>query len=112
MYHYVRYLLSWLSKSYFVNFSVQFLPAKRVKEKAKKLRRYISEDMLAGTTSRNILAMTFRQVVLQQLYSFELVVFRHGSERNMEDLENPIEVCHPSALSSYTLASASILHKS
>lgn len=77
-----------------------FLPAKRVKEKAKKLRRYISEDMLAGTTSRNILAMTFRQVVLQQLYSFELVVFRHGSERNMEDLENPIEVPESFSLTS------------
>ncbi|XP_065619039.1 uncharacterized protein LOC112020120 isoform X3 [Quercus suber] len=63
----------------------------KVRERAKKLRRSISEDMLLSTTSRNILAMTFRQVVLEQLWSFELVVFRPGSERNMEDLENPRE---------------------
>jgi hypothetical protein len=56
----------------------------------------MSEDMLSSTTSRNILAMTFRQVVLQQLWNFELVVFRPGSERNMEDLENPRKVCDPS----------------
>ncbi|XP_030971997.1 uncharacterized protein LOC115992088 isoform X1 [Quercus lobata] len=68
-----------------------FLPARKVSERAKKLRRSISEDMLLSTTSRNILAMTFRQVVLEQLWSFELVVFRPGSERNMEDLENPRE---------------------
>nr|XP_023908450.1 uncharacterized protein LOC112020120 isoform X1 [Quercus suber] len=68
-----------------------FLPARKVRERAKKLRRSISEDMLLSTTSRNILAMTFRQVVLEQLWSFELVVFRPGSERNMEDLENPRE---------------------
>jgi len=67
-----------------------------VKEKAKKLRRSIPEDMLTSTTSRNILSMTFRQVVLQQLWNFELLIFRPGSERNMEDLENPREVCHPS----------------
>ena len=71
------------------------MPARKVSERAKKLRRSISEDMLLSTTSRNILAMTFRQVVLEQLWSFELVVFRPGSERNMEDLENPREVCHP-----------------
>lgn len=38
--------------------------------------------------------MTFRQVVLQQLWNFELVIFIPGSERNMEDLEKPREVCH------------------
>ncbi|KAM3700417.1 hypothetical protein ACB098_05G094400 [Castanea mollissima] len=77
-----------------------FLPASKVSERAKKLRRSISEDMLLSTTSRNILAMTFRQVVLEQLWSFELVVFRPGSERNMEDLENPREVPASFSLSS------------
>ncbi|KAE7995776.1 hypothetical protein FH972_000544 [Carpinus fangiana] len=77
-----------------------FLPAQRVKEKAKKLRRSIPEDMLTSTTSRNILSMTFRQVVLQQLWNFELVVFRPGSERNMEDLENPREVPESFSLTS------------
>ncbi|KAJ7968634.1 Deneddylase [Quillaja saponaria] len=69
-----------------------FLPARKVKEKATKLRRSLSQDMLSSTSSRNILAMTFRQVVLQQLWNFDLVVFRPGTERNMEDLENPREV--------------------
>lgn len=73
---------------------LQFLPARKVKEKAGKLRRSITEDMLSTATSRNILSMTFRQVVLQLLWNFELVVFRPGTERNMEDLENPREVCH------------------
>ncbi|XP_059439590.1 uncharacterized protein LOC132172155 isoform X2 [Corylus avellana] len=77
-----------------------FLPAQRVKEKAKKLRRSIPEVMLTSTTSRNILSMTFRQVVLQQLWNFELVVFRPGSERNMEDLENPREVPESFSLTS------------
>ncbi|GAV76969.1 hypothetical protein CFOL_v3_20442, partial [Cephalotus follicularis] len=66
-----------------------FLPAKEVREKASKLKRSLSVDMLSSTTSRNILAMTFRQVVLQQLWNFELVVMRPGTERNMADLENP-----------------------
>ncbi|XP_015576889.2 uncharacterized protein LOC8259167 isoform X1 [Ricinus communis] len=68
-----------------------FLPAKKVKEKAAKLSRSFKEDIFSGTASENILAMTFRQVVLQQLWNFELAVFRPGTERNMEDLENPRE---------------------
>ncbi|KAL6282398.1 hypothetical protein ACE6H2_013327 [Prunus campanulata] len=77
-----------------------FLPARKVKEKAGKLRRSITEDMLSTATSRNILSMTFRQVVLQLLWNFELVVFRPGTERNMEDLENPGEVPPSFTLSS------------
>ncbi|XP_050212792.1 uncharacterized protein LOC126664444 [Mercurialis annua] len=69
-----------------------FLPAKKVKDKAGKLKRAFKEDIFSGTTSRNILAMTFRQVVLQHLWNFELAVFRPGSVRNMADLENPREV--------------------
>ncbi|XP_021830232.1 uncharacterized protein LOC110770401 isoform X2 [Prunus avium] len=77
-----------------------FLPARKVKEKAGKLRRSITEDMLSTATSRNILSMTFRQVVFQLLWNFELVVFRPGTERNMEDLENPREVPPSFTLSS------------
>ncbi|XP_034210785.1 uncharacterized protein LOC117623883 isoform X2 [Prunus dulcis] len=77
-----------------------FLPARKVKEKAGKLRRSITEDMLSTATSRNILSMTFRQVVLQLLWNFELVIFRPGTERNMEDLENPREVPPSFTLSS------------
>ncbi|KAL0305689.1 UNVERIFIED_CONTAM: hypothetical protein Sradi_5986200 [Sesamum radiatum] len=48
--------------------------------------------MLHGTTSKNILAMTFRQVVMQQLWSLELALFRPGTERDMDNLENPRDV--------------------
>ncbi|XP_022142238.1 uncharacterized protein LOC111012401 isoform X2 [Momordica charantia] len=69
-----------------------FLPAREVKEKARKLKKSLAQDIHLSTTSKNILAMTFRQVVLQQLWNFELVIFKPGSERNMEDLENLREV--------------------
>ncbi|XP_077249321.1 uncharacterized protein LOC143888808, partial [Tasmannia lanceolata] len=49
-------------------------------------------DILPTTTSKNILAMTFRQVVLQPLWSFELLIFSPGTERNMDNLANPTEV--------------------
>ncbi|PON77936.1 deneddylase [Parasponia andersonii] len=78
-----------------------FLPTGKVLEKARRLRSSLTEDILSGATPKNILAMTFRQVVLQQLWSFELVIFRPGTERNMDDLENPREVS-----ASFTLRSS------
>ncbi|OVA11093.1 hypothetical protein BVC80_1741g79 [Macleaya cordata] len=69
-----------------------FLPSKKVKEKARKLRNTLPADMLSSTTSRNILAMTFRQVVLQKIWSFQLALFSPGAQRDMEDLENRREV--------------------
>ncbi|KAF9608719.1 hypothetical protein IFM89_010851 [Coptis chinensis] len=69
-----------------------FLPTREVKEKARKLRSTLPKDMLSSMTSTNILAMTFRQVVLQRIWSFELQLLSAGAERNMEDLENPREV--------------------
>lgn len=69
-----------------------FLPTMKVKEKAIKLRKSLAEDMFQGISSKNILSMTFRQAVLQQLWSFELALFEPGTERNMDDLENPREV--------------------
>ncbi|WCJ27119.1 hypothetical protein M5689_008891 [Euphorbia peplus] len=69
-----------------------FLPAKKVKEKAGRLKRSFAKDMLTGAPSQNILALTFRQVVMRQLWNFELVVFKPGTERDMGDLENPREV--------------------
>ncbi|KAL8144327.1 hypothetical protein V2J09_017359 [Rumex salicifolius] len=89
-----------------------FLPAKKVKEKAKKLRNYITEDILKSANSANILAMTFRQVVMQSLWSFELVTLLPGSRRNMDDLGSIREVPASFALSSsderviYVLAEA------
>lgn len=71
-----------------------FLPARKVMEKAQKLKSALTKEILSGTTSTNILAMTFRQVLLQHLWSFELVLFIPGAERNMDDLETPREVLH------------------
>ncbi|KAJ4757335.1 Deneddylase ORF24 [Rhynchospora pubera] len=66
-----------------------FLPAKKVKEKAKKVRKGRGSDTMPG--SKNILPMTFRQVVLDQLWSFNLAILAPGSERNMGDLTAPRE---------------------
>lgn len=71
-----------------------FLPARKVKEKAMKLKKSLTNDIFASTTSNNILAMTFRQVVLQQLWNFELEIFSLGRDRDMNNLENPKEVPH------------------
>ncbi|XP_038882562.1 uncharacterized protein LOC120073791 isoform X2 [Benincasa hispida] len=86
-----------------------FLPAREVKEKARKLKKSLAQDFHSSTSSKNILAMTFRQVVLQQLWNFELVVFIPGSERNMEDLENPREVPISFTLSSSEERAISVL---
>ncbi|XP_010460652.1 PREDICTED: uncharacterized protein LOC104741463 isoform X2 [Camelina sativa] len=77
-----------------------FLPTKKVKERAKKLRWSLSEDLSSGDLSKNILAMTFRQVVLRQLWNFQLVLFGPGAEREMGDFENPREVSTSFTLSS------------
>ncbi|KAL8468134.1 hypothetical protein ACS0TY_031389 [Phlomoides rotata] len=69
-----------------------FLPSVKVKEKAIRLKRMLTKDVFQGTSSKNILAMTFRQVVMEQLWSFELALFSPGTERDMEDLENEREV--------------------
>ncbi|XP_010538190.1 PREDICTED: uncharacterized protein LOC104812622 isoform X2 [Tarenaya hassleriana] len=77
-----------------------FLPTRKVKERAKRLRRSFSEDISGGNLSKNILAMTFRQVVLRQLWNFQLVLFGPGSERDMSDYEKPREVSTSFTLSS------------
>ncbi|KAK7395488.1 hypothetical protein VNO78_16047 [Psophocarpus tetragonolobus] len=77
-----------------------FLPARKVKEKASKLRKSFPRDLFSGSESKNVLAMTFRQVVLQQIWSFDLTVFQPGEERKMEDLETPREVTASFSLSS------------
>ncbi|XP_011096372.1 uncharacterized protein LOC105175586 isoform X2 [Sesamum indicum] len=69
-----------------------FLPARKVKEKATKLKKSLTKEMLHGAMSKNILAMTFRQVVIQQLWSLELALFRPGTERDMDNFENPRDV--------------------
>ncbi|KAK6124390.1 hypothetical protein DH2020_041883 [Rehmannia glutinosa] len=68
------------------------LPSRKVKEKAIQLKKLLKKDFFSGTMSKNILAMTFRQVVMEQLWSLELALLRPGTKRNMDDLENPREV--------------------
>ncbi|XP_057764414.1 uncharacterized protein LOC130985447 [Salvia miltiorrhiza] len=77
-----------------------FLPTLKVKEKAIQLRKSMAKDMFQGISSKNILSMTFRQAVLEQLWSLELALFKPGTERNMSDLESPREVPVLLALSS------------
>ncbi|XP_072980872.1 uncharacterized protein [Typha angustifolia] len=79
-----------------------FLPAKNVKEKAKQLRNTFSADFLSenSTMSKNILAMTFRQVVLENLWSFRLVLFCPGTKRDMNDLAKPREAVTKFSVSS------------
>ncbi|XP_072982485.1 uncharacterized protein [Typha latifolia] len=79
-----------------------FLPAKNVKEKAKQLRNTFSADFLSenSTMSKNILAMTFRQVVLENLWSFSLVLFCPGTKRDMNDLTKPREAVTKFSVSS------------
>ncbi|KAL1828213.1 uncharacterized protein LOC108206085 isoform X2 [Daucus carota subsp. sativus] len=86
-----------------------FLPASKVKEKSKKLKRILIDDILSSTSSRNILAMTFRQVVVEQLWNWEMVIFRPGTQRNMDDLMKPREVPASFTLSSSDELSISVL---
>ncbi|XP_076901766.1 uncharacterized protein LOC143556293 [Bidens hawaiensis] len=65
-----------------------FLPSRKVKERAKKLKNYLTKEVLSTTSSTNILAMTFRQVTIRKLWSFELFLFRPGTTRDMNDLAN------------------------
>lgn len=70
----------------------QFLPAKKVKDKARTLKSSLDADIMAHGKPDAILAMTFRQVVLHSIWSFELAVFASGSWRNMDELANPRQV--------------------
>ncbi|KAJ3683097.1 hypothetical protein LUZ60_013324 [Juncus effusus] len=66
-----------------------FLPTKKVREKAKKLKKNLNGDFLKN--SKNILPMTFRQVCLEQLWSFNLRVLTPGTERGLDDFDLPKE---------------------
>ncbi|GER31764.1 hypothetical protein STAS_07786 [Striga asiatica] len=77
------------------------LPARKVKERSIELKkRLLRKELFSGTTQDNILAMTFRQVVVHHLQSVELEVFSPLTERNMNDLGNPREVSVAFTLSS------------
>ncbi|MQL90495.1 hypothetical protein Taro_023094 [Colocasia esculenta] len=69
-----------------------FLPSREVKEKGRRIRRSLEDGILSSTNKKNILAMTFRQVVLQRILSFELALFPPGTERDMGNLDSSREV--------------------
>lgn len=69
-----------------------FLPAKKVKEKAMKLKNRLGSDLFHSTAGSSVLARTFRQVVLQHMLSFKLVLYAPGVVRNMADLTNPEKI--------------------
>ncbi|KAL9264082.1 hypothetical protein AKJ16_DCAP24030, partial [Drosera capensis] len=68
------------------------LPAAQVKEKGRQIGRDVINDVLSRTQSKQLLAMTFRQVVMHQLLHVELDLFKPQSKRDMQDLESPREV--------------------
>ena len=63
-----------------------------MKEKSREMRATLKEDLFSAAGGKNILAMTFRQVVVHRVLSFKLEIFAAGSQRDMEDLSNPREV--------------------
>ncbi|KAL6562099.1 hypothetical protein OROGR_003106 [Orobanche gracilis] len=68
------------------------LPSIKVKEKAIKLKKkLLTKEILLGTPSTSILAMTFRQVVMQNIRHLKLAVLSPGTERSMDNLGNPRE---------------------
>ncbi|KAL6546558.1 hypothetical protein OROMI_022279 [Orobanche minor] len=77
------------------------LPTIKVKEKAIKLKKkLLTKEILLGTPSTSILAMTFRQVVMQNIRHLKLAIFSPGTERSMNNLRNPREV--PELLTLYS----------
>lgn len=78
-----------------------FLPVKKVKEKSTRLRSSFTTDILSSSSMpKNILAMTFRQVVLQHLWSFKLSIFSSGTERDLEHLADTREIQRKFCISS------------
>nr|TKW36802.1 hypothetical protein SEVIR_1G006600v2 [Setaria viridis] len=64
------------------------LQAKEVKDKASKIKKQFGSEFFSENEpdSETILAMAFKQVVMQQLSNFRLEVFSPGSERDVQDL--------------------------
>ncbi|CAO2041392.1 unnamed protein product [Urochloa humidicola] len=70
------------------------LQAKEVKDKANKIKKQFGSEFFSENEpdSENMLAMAFKQVILQRLSNFRLEVFSPGSERNLQDLGKPRKV--------------------
>ncbi|CAM0146259.1 unnamed protein product [Urochloa decumbens] len=70
------------------------LQAKEVKDKASKIKKQFGSEFFSENEpdSENMLAMAFKQVVMQRLSNFRLEVFSPGSERDLQDLGKPPKV--------------------
>lgn len=67
------------------------LQAKEVKDKASKIEKQFGSDFFFANQpdSESMLAMAFKQVVIQRLSNFRLEVFPPGSERDFQDFGKP-----------------------
>ncbi|RCV04498.1 hypothetical protein SETIT_1G006300v2 [Setaria italica] len=70
------------------------LQAKEVKDKASKIKKQLGSEFFSENEpdSETMLAMAFKQVVMQRLSNFRLEAFSPGSERDLEDLSKPRKV--------------------
>ncbi|RLN09154.1 hypothetical protein C2845_PM11G12020 [Panicum miliaceum] len=70
------------------------LQAKEVKDKASKIKKQFGSEFFSENEpdSETMLAMAFKQVVMQRLSNFRLEVFSPGSERDFQDLGKPRKV--------------------
>jgi len=70
------------------------LQAKEVKDKASKIEKQFGSDFFFANEpdSESMLAMAFKQVVIQRLSNFRLEVFSPGSERDFQDFGKPRKV--------------------
>ncbi|KAF0934412.1 hypothetical protein E2562_025024, partial [Oryza meyeriana var. granulata] len=70
------------------------LQANEVTEKASKIRKDFGTEFFSENEpgSENILAMAFKQVVMDRLTNFRLEVFSPGSEIDLQDLSKPRKV--------------------
>lgn len=67
------------------------VPASKVLEKAKSSWPTVS-DVQSDSFSKNVLAISFRKVVMRCMWNFELFFFNPGTCRDMGDLATPREV--------------------
>lgn len=67
------------------------VPASKVLEKAKSFWP-TGSDVQSDSFSKNVLAMSFRKVVMRCMWNFELFFFNPGTSRDMGDLATPREV--------------------
>jgi len=70
------------------------LQAKEVKDKASKIKKQFGSEFFSENEpdSETMLAMAFKQVVMQRLSNFRLEVFSPGSDRDFQDLGKPRKV--------------------